>query len=74
MGGLNSGDPYAYQYLPQSTRTFETPAELARVMQAAGLVDIAYRQRMFNTVTIIYGTVPEAGSGGAHRVGPKARI
>ncbi len=74
MGGLISGDPYAYQYLPQSTRTFETPAELARVMQAAGLVDIAYRQRMFNTVTIIYGTVPEAGSGGAHRVDPKARI
>ncbi|MDJ0991123.1 MAG: ubiquinone/menaquinone biosynthesis methyltransferase [Desulfobacterales bacterium] len=69
LGGLVSGDRYAYHYLPQSTESFKTPAELARLMRAAGLVDVVYQQRMFNTVTIIYGTVPEADSRSADRVG-----
>ena len=69
LGGLVSGDRYAYHYLPQSTEAFKTPAELARLMRAAGLVDVVYQQRMFNTVTIIYGTVPEADSRSADRVG-----
>ncbi len=60
LGGLISGDRYAYQYLPQSTQAFKSPEELAELMRAAGLVDIAYQRRMFNTVTIIQGTVPEA--------------
>ena len=69
LGGLVSGDRYAYQYLPQSTEAFKTPAELARLMHAAGLVDVVYQQRMFNTVTIIYGTVPETGCRSVDRVG-----
>ena len=68
LGGLVSGDRYAYQYLPQSTQAFKTPSELAGLMHRAGLVDVAYQRRMFNTVTIIYGTVPEAGRGDYGRV------
>jgi ubiquinone/menaquinone biosynthesis C-methylase UbiE len=48
----------AYRYLPQSTRAFKTPEELTQAMRAAGLVQVAYQRRMFNTVTIIYGRVP----------------
>ncbi|MGD8241317.1 MAG: ubiquinone/menaquinone biosynthesis methyltransferase [Desulfobacterales bacterium] len=58
VGGLVSGDPMAYRYLPQSTRAFKTPEELTQAMRAAGLVQVAYQRRMFNTVTIIYGRVP----------------
>ncbi len=58
VGGVVSGDPLAYRYLPQSTRAFKTPEELADAMRTAGLVAVAYQRRMFNTVTIIYGRVP----------------
>ncbi len=58
VGGVVSGDPLAYRYLPQSTRAFKTPEELADAMRTAGLVEVAYQRRMFNTVTIIYGRVP----------------
>lgn len=58
VGGLVSGDPMAYRYLPQSTRAFKTPEALAQSMRAAGLVQVAFKRRMFNTVTIIYGRVP----------------
>ena len=74
LGGVVSGDRYAYRYLPQSTQAFKTPAELARMMRAAGLVDVFYQQRMFNTVTIIYGRVPEADSEDDDRVGRQERI
>ena len=74
LGGLVSGDAYAYRYLPQSTRAFKTPVELARLMRAAGLVDVVFQRRMFNTVTIIYGTVPGAVSGDFERVGKQARM
>ncbi len=74
LGGVVSGDRYAYRYLPQSTQAFKTPAELARMMRAAGLVDVFYQQRMFNTVTIIYGSVPEADSEDDDRVGRQERI
>ncbi len=58
VGGLVSGDPMAYRYLPQSTQAFKTPEELARSMRAVGLVQVAFQRRMFNTVTIIHGRVP----------------
>lgn len=58
VGGLISGDRFAYQYLPQSTRAFKTPEELAYSMLAAGLVEVAFKRHMFKTVTIIHGTVP----------------
>ena len=67
VGGLISGDRFAYRYLPQSTRAFKTPAELAQSMRAAGLVDVDFKRHMFNTVTIIHGTVPFSASGKSTR-------
>lgn len=59
-GRLISGDRFAYRYLPQSTRDFKTPEELAQLMRQAGLVNVAFQRRMFNTVTIIYGNTPDS--------------
>jgi demethylmenaquinone methyltransferase/2-methoxy-6-polyprenyl-1,4-benzoquinol methylase len=67
LGGLVSGDRFAYRYLPQSTEAFKSPRELARLMRTAGLVAVAYQRHMFNTVTIIHGIVPP------RRRGPTAR-
>ncbi len=67
VGGLVSGDPIAYRYLPQSTRAFKTPEELALAMRTAGLVEVAYQRRMFNTVTIIHGKVPDRDTEDAAR-------
>ncbi len=64
LGGRVSGDRFSDRYLPPSTQACKTPFELARLMRAAGLVDVAFQRRMFNTVTIICGTVP-VGDGGA---------
>ena len=58
-GALVSGDRYAYRYLPQSTRAFKKPEELAQSMRAAGLVNVNFQQHMFGTITIIHGTVPQ---------------
>jgi demethylmenaquinone methyltransferase/2-methoxy-6-polyprenyl-1,4-benzoquinol methylase len=67
VGGLISGDRFAYQYLPQSTRAFKSPHELAQAMDTAGLSDIAFKRYMFQTITIIHGTVPGGGPGGIPR-------
>ena len=67
VGGLVSGDRMAYRYLPQSTRAFKTPEELARSMRAAGLDQVAFQRRMFNTVTIIHGRVPNMAPGHGDR-------
>ena len=64
VGALVSGDRFAYQYLPQSTRAFKTPEELAQAMLAAGLVEVGFQRRMFNTITIAYGHVVKAVSRG----------
>ncbi len=43
VGGLVSGRPGAYHYLPASVTTFPPPAELTRLMVCAGLVRVGYR-------------------------------
>ncbi len=58
VGRLVSGDPYAYRYLPESTRHFHTPDELQVIMQTAGLENTAYRRMMYRTVVILQGTKP----------------
>jgi demethylmenaquinone methyltransferase/2-methoxy-6-polyprenyl-1,4-benzoquinol methylase len=59
MGGIISGDSYAYRYLPESTQQFKTPEALRATMQAAGLVDVSFHRLMFGTVVILQGTKPE---------------
>jgi demethylmenaquinone methyltransferase / 2-methoxy-6-polyprenyl-1,4-benzoquinol methylase len=67
VGALIAGNREAYTYLPQSVDRFVTPAELARLMEAAGLRDVEVRRVGFGTVTIHVGHVAHAGVGGARR-------
>jgi demethylmenaquinone methyltransferase/2-methoxy-6-polyprenyl-1,4-benzoquinol methylase len=55
IGGLVAGDRTAYSYLPQSTVEFPPPPELARLMEQAGLQNVAYKEYMINTVAIHVG-------------------
>ena len=56
VAGPNGAD--AYQYLPSSTQAFKTPAELAAIMQEAGVMDIQYRTFMFGTMAVHWGNKP----------------
>ncbi|MBK8047712.1 MAG: ubiquinone/menaquinone biosynthesis methyltransferase [Anaerolineales bacterium] len=56
VGGLVSGDLQAYSYLPNSTVDFPAPADLARLMEQAGLQNVFYVERMMGTVAIHAGT------------------
>jgi demethylmenaquinone methyltransferase/2-methoxy-6-polyprenyl-1,4-benzoquinol methylase len=58
MGRLVAGDASAYNYLPESTRAFKTPDELAAIMREAGLVDVRYKRFMFGTMAVHVGTRP----------------
>ena len=59
-GRLIAGDSSAYKYLPESTRQFKTPDELAAIMREAGLADVRYRRFMFGTMAVHVGTRPVA--------------
>jgi demethylmenaquinone methyltransferase/2-methoxy-6-polyprenyl-1,4-benzoquinol methylase len=56
LGGLLAGDARAYSYLPASTVDFPAPADLARIMELAGLRNVIYRTLMFGSVAIHVGT------------------
>lgn len=56
IGGLISGQREAYTYLPESVAAFPPPAELARMMTAAGLHEVRYQLLMFGTVALHWGT------------------
>jgi demethylmenaquinone methyltransferase/2-methoxy-6-polyprenyl-1,4-benzoquinol methylase len=55
IGGLISGDPEAYRYLPHSTVDFPEPETLKRMMEQAGLRNVLYRELMFGAVAIHMG-------------------
>jgi demethylmenaquinone methyltransferase/2-methoxy-6-polyprenyl-1,4-benzoquinol methylase len=59
LGGLISGKWDAYRYLPESTRSFKSPEELAQIMDSVGFVDISYHRYMFGTIVILKGTRPQ---------------
>ncbi|RIK28451.1 MAG: dimethylmenaquinone methyltransferase [Chloroflexi bacterium] len=56
IGGLVSGDPQAYSYLPHSTVDFPGPAALQRLMEEAGLHNVFYQELMGGAVAIHVGT------------------
>lgn len=56
LGGLISGQPDAYKYLPQSVNEFLTPDELKSIMESAGLRNVKYKRLMLGTVAIHVGT------------------
>ncbi len=55
IGGLISGNPEAYAYLPNSLTEFLTADELAKVMRSVGLQEVRYRRLMLGTVAIHVG-------------------
>ena len=61
VGGVVSGSPEAYSYLPESVRKFPGPEELARQMRDAGFSDVGYEQMTMGAVALHWG-VSGAGS------------
>jgi len=56
IGSVVARDRQAYAYLPHSTVEFPPPAELARMMERAGLHYVFYVERMMRAVAIHVGT------------------
>lgn len=56
IGGLISGQPDAYSYLPASADAFLSIAELKAEMEQAGLHNVQVQLLMFNTVALHAGT------------------
>jgi demethylmenaquinone methyltransferase/2-methoxy-6-polyprenyl-1,4-benzoquinol methylase len=52
IGGLISGHPAAYSYLPKSVARFFRPPELASLMTAIGYQTVDYRTWTFGTVAL----------------------
>jgi demethylmenaquinone methyltransferase/2-methoxy-6-polyprenyl-1,4-benzoquinol methylase len=52
IGGLISGHPAAYSYLPKSVARFFRPPELASLMTALGFQSVDYRTWTFGTVAL----------------------
>lgn len=57
LGALVAGDRQAYTYLPRSVERFLEPAELAALMERAGLRAVHYRRLGLGTVALHAGTV-----------------
>lgn len=55
IGGIISGQPDAYRYLPASADAFLRPAQLKTAMEQAGLHSVSYTMLMFNTVALHVG-------------------
>lgn len=55
LGGLISGQPDAYSYLPRSADSFLRPDELAAVMESTGLRQVSYQMLMLGTVALHVG-------------------
>jgi len=56
LGGIISGRPDAYTYLPQSVTRFLAPDELAQLMREVGLGQVGYRLLAWGTMAIHVGT------------------
>jgi demethylmenaquinone methyltransferase/2-methoxy-6-polyprenyl-1,4-benzoquinol methylase len=52
LGGMISGDPAAYSYLPKSVSRFFRPAELASLMSSLGYRDVESTVWTFGTVAL----------------------
>ncbi len=55
VGGLISGDPRAYRYLPESVEAFPDPVQLGQEMLQAGLCEVKYRPLTFGIAYIHAG-------------------
>jgi demethylmenaquinone methyltransferase/2-methoxy-6-polyprenyl-1,4-benzoquinol methylase len=55
IGGMLSGKPDAYRYLPQSVRAFYKPEQVCELMRAVGFRDVAFRWLMLGTMAVYIG-------------------
>ncbi|MCP4755438.1 MAG: ubiquinone/menaquinone biosynthesis methyltransferase [Proteobacteria bacterium] len=60
LGKRIAGDESAYQYLPETTRAFKTPNELAEIMRNIGLEAVNYRRFMFGTIVVLDARRPSS--------------
>ena len=58
IGGLISGDPAAYAYLPKSVARFFRPDELAGLMRHVGYESVRYELMTLDSVALHIGTRP----------------
>ena len=58
LGRLISGNPDAYQYLPESTQKFKTPEALAGLMRDVGFQNVQFKRFMFGTQAVHWGEKP----------------
>jgi demethylmenaquinone methyltransferase/2-methoxy-6-polyprenyl-1,4-benzoquinol methylase len=61
LGGLISGDPAAYSYLPESVKEFVAPGELADIIGRNGLQDVTWRRLAGGIITLHRGTKRSRG-------------
>jgi len=61
IGGLLSGDPVAYRYLPRSVAAFPSADELAALMRRSGFAHVSFRLRGGGTVALHVALKPRAG-------------
>jgi demethylmenaquinone methyltransferase/2-methoxy-6-polyprenyl-1,4-benzoquinol methylase len=59
IGRVVSKHTSAYNWLPESTRTFPPPAELARRMERGGFTDVRYRLMMGGVTAVHTGVKSE---------------
>lgn len=55
LGGLITGQPSAYTYLPHSLTAFLTPDEIVDVMRTTGWREVGYKRLMLGTVAVHVG-------------------
>jgi demethylmenaquinone methyltransferase/2-methoxy-6-polyprenyl-1,4-benzoquinol methylase len=58
LGGLISGDPGAYAYLPASIERFPKPAEFAATLERAGFERVSHRPLTFGVAQLHRGERP----------------
>lgn len=63
IGRLFSKHTNAYTWLPESTRTFPAPAELAGRMEDAGFTDVSYSLRLGGVTAVHVGVKPDGVKG-----------
>jgi demethylmenaquinone methyltransferase/2-methoxy-6-polyprenyl-1,4-benzoquinol methylase len=56
VGGMISGDPQAYSYLPESVKAFVAPNELAVIMERNGLQNVTWDRLGGGIITLHRGT------------------
>lgn len=62
LGGVVSGDPHAYAYLPESVKAFVAPEDLAVIMERNELQNVTWRRLAGNVITLHRG-IRDRGAG-----------